>query len=638
MNNNIIVHAKIHPAIGIARIGNSEEEYFLAPEVPYHIPDPEGGYKDTTSAIKRQAVKFRIYGYDTFGNVVTELNSDNAEIEWTVHIANKKAAWYNFIVALDIPEATDVISTTSTSLRNRDIRGEERKSLIIDPGPLSIKGKNQKGPKFDRGTFQGVNIYLGELKTDEKGNLIFLGGKGDAGSPRNIPLTTFANNDGWYDDTSDGPVRAKITIEGKEISVDPAWVVVGPPNYAPNIVTVQTMYDVVYEASENPDILYHKKPSFQNDILPLFRQFTDSSWVNFGFHIQFGWGAPYDFLNPEFIKKLCKFTDRDDPYQELRRQIFNMFRRPDDVLLQVNAWPPIYGDAYGDVDSSPRARLSITNTLLRYLQKWVDKDFYPDYDADEKFPISLEEIPIQDRPSILDRSALHYCMGGPFHPGCEMTWPMRHSSMYSAPLRLRHRTHNPTESIIDEEIKLQEKYGTILKPSIVLKPDGPLYASSPGDITKWMAVPWHTDTASCRSGYEADYDPYIPTFWPSRVPNHVLSEEEYNRVIDDSLELDERLKAFNTRRTWIRWLEGNYIEQITQMVKDFGKFGIIKKRDGIIDDLHFPKPMFVESEISFHEEGLTAEKIKNITNNLTFDEGRRVRFLRPRQLQQQQNE
>src|SRR5215211_212018 len=271
MNNNIIVRAVIHPAIGIARIGNSEQEYFIGPEVPYPIPDPEGGYKDASGALKRQAARFRIYGYDKCGNIVAELNSDNAEIEWTVHVANKKASWYKFIIALDIPEAIDVISTTSTELRNKEIKGNERKSLIIDPGPLSIKGKNQQGPRFDKGTFQGVNVYLGELQTDHKGNLIFLGGKGVAGSPRNMPIETFANNEGWFDDISDGSVRAKVTIDGREIPVDPAWVVVGPPNYAPNIVTVQTMYDLIYEVSENSSKLYHKKPSFQKDILPLFR-------------------------------------------------------------------------------------------------------------------------------------------------------------------------------------------------------------------------------------------------------------------------------------------------------------------------------------------------------------------------------
>jgi hypothetical protein len=39
-----------------------------------------------------------------------------------------------------------------------------------------------------------------------------------------------------------------------------------------------------------------------------------------------------------------------------------------------------------------------------------------------------------------------------------------------------------------------------------------------------MAVPWQTDTASCRSGYDLSYDPYVPAFWPARVPNEVLTK------------------------------------------------------------------------------------------------------------------
>lgn len=32
-NDNTIVRAAIHPGIGIARVGNSENEYYFAPEV-----------------------------------------------------------------------------------------------------------------------------------------------------------------------------------------------------------------------------------------------------------------------------------------------------------------------------------------------------------------------------------------------------------------------------------------------------------------------------------------------------------------------------------------------------------------------------------------------------------------------------
>ena len=36
--------------------------------------------------------------------------------------------------------------------------------------------------------------------------------------------TTFANNDGWHDDVSDGPVHATVKIDGKTFDADGAWV------------------------------------------------------------------------------------------------------------------------------------------------------------------------------------------------------------------------------------------------------------------------------------------------------------------------------------------------------------------------------------------------------------------------------
>src|SRR4051812_4279512 len=86
-----IVRAAIHPAIGIARIGDSQEEFFFAPEVD--DPPPVEPQKDSTGALKRQAARFRIYGYNEAGEVVAELTGANAGIKWGVQVANKKAAW-----------------------------------------------------------------------------------------------------------------------------------------------------------------------------------------------------------------------------------------------------------------------------------------------------------------------------------------------------------------------------------------------------------------------------------------------------------------------------------------------------------------------------------------------------------------
>ena len=58
--------------------------------------------------------------------------------------------------------------------------GAEERNLVIDPGPITINGINQSGDnfKFNKGKFFDVEVPLGELRTDEKGRLIVLGGFG----------------------------------------------------------------------------------------------------------------------------------------------------------------------------------------------------------------------------------------------------------------------------------------------------------------------------------------------------------------------------------------------------------------------------------------------------------------------------
>jgi hypothetical protein len=60
----VIVRAAIHPAIGVARIGDSVNEFFIGPEVVDPAPEPPEYYRDAAGALKRQAARFRIYGYN----------------------------------------------------------------------------------------------------------------------------------------------------------------------------------------------------------------------------------------------------------------------------------------------------------------------------------------------------------------------------------------------------------------------------------------------------------------------------------------------------------------------------------------------------------------------------------------------
>jgi hypothetical protein len=185
---------------------------------------------------------------------------------------------------------------------------------------------------------------------------------------------------------------------------------------------------------------------------------------------------------------------------------------------------------------------------------------------------------------MLDRAALEYCLADAFHPGCEVTWPMRHPSLYSAPGRIKHRRD------------AEPDFGDTLTPQNVFVAGGPLEAQVAGGLTRWMALPWQGDTAFCRSGYEPEFDPFIPTFWAARVPNHVLTEANYNIVVsrNQSITRSQRLAAFQDRKHWLRNLQGEPDQQMVQMVHGFSEMGVVEAMPGFVNDPDFPPVILVE--------------------------------------------
>ncbi|HLJ86723.1 MAG TPA: LodA/GoxA family CTQ-dependent oxidase, partial [Candidatus Angelobacter sp.] len=453
--DQFIVRASIYPGIGIARIGDSLKEYYVGPEVDNPPPQPPNYYRDPAGALKREAARFHIYGYNAAGEIVRELTSQNADIQWTAHLANRKAQWYQFQAALDIPEAV----TMSVPLRNPNVPTSARGTLVIDPGPRSITGADVSGGSehaFDTGKFKDVVVPLGEIRTDDAGRLLVLGGHGKSASPSNAPVyipsdpNSFNNANDWYDDTSDGPVTATVSINGRSIPVESAWVVVGPPNYAPNVIGWRTLYELLVDVYVQTGwIQMPEQVSFAEDILPVLSRLSNLQWVNKGFAAMFGKSCPMDFESDDFIARLAQTPDpatKADPYAELRQVIFNCFRPAENPVNEPRTWPWIYGDAFGSFsDAAPDNNLPLPSVQQTLLRRWVDGDFINDWNPEVKPPKSISDVPLADQPATLTKAALHFCLADAFHPGCEMTWPMRHSTMYEAPFRIRLRPPNQQE-------------------------------------------------------------------------------------------------------------------------------------------------------------------------------------------------
>jgi hypothetical protein len=283
---------KIHPGIGIARLGNSDTEFYIAPETPAGLAlecdsngnqrfGPDGAtpllvttFRDAQGRIKRQAARFQVFVYDEQSPEGRPLkigdriegggnNGTLTEIHWQAYIANKKACWYEFDTTVG-----EHGYPPGHPRRNRDVT--DRSRLIIDPGPRTVTG-NKRRASFDRigeggyaTTFPPSPLSacsidtLGEMMMDEAGRLLVLGGYGCSGSERSGPgephTENYANNDGWYDDTSDGPVMARLVMYSQEVTrtryIDveyPAWVIVGYPRYVPQVLDMVTMDEVLYD-------------------------------------------------------------------------------------------------------------------------------------------------------------------------------------------------------------------------------------------------------------------------------------------------------------------------------------------------------------------------------------------------------
>jgi hypothetical protein len=301
---------RIHPGIGVARLGNSPYSFYISPEKPAALPtecDAQGNplvspdgmtelpvrtFKDDQGRIRRQAARFQVWAYDDdspegrpleLGDPVE--GGGNAgtlvDIQWRVYLANKKASWYTFEqangehgYAPDHPRRNAAVTEP-----------EARQHLIIDPGPRTIDCTTHRTAHFGR---DGGDDYattfpppltpnsidsLGDILTDDSGRLLVLGGHGNSGSylvedgsfaqPR---IETYANNDGWFDDTSDGPVMARLVMYSGLVSgtrfIDvesPAWVIAAYPRYVPEIPDIVTMDDVaqnlfITELADRTDI------------------------------------------------------------------------------------------------------------------------------------------------------------------------------------------------------------------------------------------------------------------------------------------------------------------------------------------------------------------------------------------------
>jgi hypothetical protein len=332
--------------------------------------------------------------------------------------------------------------------------------------------------------------------------------------------------------------------------------------------------------------------SFRRDVLPIFKRFVWTQWLNKGFFLEFGCSGRYNhnFLRKSYLKKL---GSRSAASKQERTRVLNLMRAPGDTNLTKHLWPQIYGDEIAS--GLPVSMLALTQPQYSNLKRWAAGDFIEDADLDAEAsedtqgPKCIDEVDLQHRPNLLTETALRNCSGGPFDTGCEMTWVMRQPVLFYEPFRIRHRRPQDAEP----------DFGDTLTSAVATGRNGPLYGSGPGDVTRWMSIPWHCDVAGCGSGYTPEYDPYLPTLWPASVPNHILTEEQLGQILDKMTPRQRRLDEFGERADWMRFATGGLLAQMQQLVSDYGKAGVIVRRRVHAIDSEIPSTVFVETQTGF---------------------------------------
>jgi hypothetical protein len=525
-----VAYCKVFPSIGIARVGNSPTEFFVGPEQPGVVPDPPGGFRDAAGRVKRQAARFRLYAFDAHENLLGEVRGATTEIKWTVVLANKKAAWYQFGGANDVAAAYE--HGVTLRMRNEYIQPalaahpDQRKVLCIAPPAAQVAGSDQHGPELV-GKFYDPprDVYLGELRTDKQGRLLVLGGRGESASVLDDnPVKNYANNTGWYDDTSDGPVTAQVKINGTEVEVrGRAWVIVAPPSFAPHTDNIVTAYDVMLqsaiqfnltwkesECGPKPDV---RQVSFQDDIYPILHRLVGYQWVSEHAFRGHGDGKPGDFLQHAVLAQLAAKGGAGVP---LRKQIFSKLRNPHlspsspEARTQANLFfmPPLSGDEGDTQHGAPSSWLTVTKYQYDNLRRWSDDDFVPNWNGKVEVPWASEAVNENDvSPAVLTRAALLGCEGGAFFPGIELTSIVRFRRFYSESFRA----------------------------------SDDLMA---GDVTKWMAVPWQADFYECQLHW-----------WPAQRPDDVVNEEQFERLVRDfpaELQAKQLHTVLQRRHRWDR--------------------------------------------------------------------------------------
>lgn len=571
---------RVHPNINFARVGTSTE-FYIAPEtaagkvvdngtgqfggLPIKngtegTPIEEADLRDGQQNPRRQAARFRVFAYDQLqqqypaedhGREVKVGDSIGGkvikDIVWQVHLANKKANNYMITSIVDGKKEEEGIAAYENGktppLRNPQVPGDASdqnrlRTLVIDAGPRALSvAQGAYGPVHfnaqtpasyvdDKGQTQSISDYpfsfpddhftmynprgaidsLGEMQLERgTGRLLVTGGYGKAsaimtdGKPPE--LNDAIDNNKWFDDTSDGPVIATIVFnDGSTAQAVHGWVVCTDPGFAPQTRNVVSCWDDVYDTWVEqlglvPDMFdkgrYNEnyKAAFDEHVQPIFHAALLQRWNT---NLPSGGVNGHNFI--------ASIKPGDDPKKKIPnlKTLIRDPNKPEEDKEGVKM-PLALGDAM-------RSFLSLSPTQYFLLMQWYEGK-------------STESAPAMGEGERLDQVTLENCLGGRYSPGIDLTFIVRDVHFYEQSWKGQAGPFRINRQALDYSSVQPDK--PFLKEGYVPLRSAPV---EPGDLCKFMSLPWHTDYNSCATHTPDPNPPGNNTLywsWPGQRPVNV---------------------------------------------------------------------------------------------------------------------
>jgi hypothetical protein len=194
-----------------------------------------------------------------------------------------------------------------------------------------------------------------------------------------------------------------VLVGGQAIEASPAWVIAAPPDFAPAIQGVVTLFDILQQvAVRRFGLPVPTQPSFTRDIFPILQRTRRLRWVNSD--------STWSSVSDDWLRLAS--TQAAD--QAFRRENSGRVRDIHGVL----------------------SRYSLTKIQVQILDQWESGNFVSDW-------LGIPSPGNNITPDGLTRAALDGTVGQGFYPGIEGGRILSGDNFYIEPFRLNHQMLSP---------------------------------------------------------------------------------------------------------------------------------------------------------------------------------------------------